>query len=133
MHIREGLLGSIRINLLCGLMFYPEHGVIRFIRSIKYSGRVLRQCAVPYHSVWYHTTVCSTIPQCVVPYHSVRYHTTVCGTIPQFAVPYHRRCNCHSHSHENLKSHIHYSHYPYFQWGHGPMFSVIICCQFALL
>jgi hypothetical protein len=71
MHIREGLLGSIKINLLYGLMFYPEHEVIRFIRSIKYSGRVLPQCAVPYH----------------------------------------RRCNCHSHSHENLKSHIHYSHY----------------------
>lgn len=49
MHIREGLLGSIRINLLCGLMFYPEHGVIRYIRSIEYSGRVLPECVVPYH------------------------------------------------------------------------------------
>jgi hypothetical protein len=49
MHIREGLLGSVRINLLCGLMFYPEHGVIDLSDTSNIAAEF-------YHNVRYHTT-----------------------------------------------------------------------------
>jgi hypothetical protein len=66
MDIREG---SIRLNLSYGIIFFPERGVIRYIRSIKNCGRFLTECVVPYH----------------------------------------RRCNCHIHPHENLKSYLLFS------------------------